>query len=166
MSTRAPMPPFSINMDTGETTFGDSLVIVSRITRARPLSERVPCENVIAMLKRFKIIADRYRNRRRRFVLRFFLIAARALCIRADTRQKPVSGYFRSWRFQIMMRISVVAHTEFAALAPFRRSSPSPLRRRPSASRRRRLSRWVTLRRSTTTSLGSHAAHTAIAARK
>ena len=39
-------------------------------------SERVPCENVIAMLKRFEIIADRYRNRRRRFGLRFFLIAA------------------------------------------------------------------------------------------
>ena len=39
-------------------------------------SERVACENVIAMLKRFKIIADRYRNRRRRFGLRFFLIAA------------------------------------------------------------------------------------------
>ena len=38
-------------------------------------SKRVPCENVIAMLKRFKIIADRYRNRRRRFGLRFFLIA-------------------------------------------------------------------------------------------
>jgi hypothetical protein len=38
--------------------------------------ERVPCENVIAMLKRFKIIADHYRNRRRRFSLRFFLIAA------------------------------------------------------------------------------------------
>ena len=36
-------------------------------------SQRVPCENVIAMLKRFKIIADRYRNRRRRFGLRFFL---------------------------------------------------------------------------------------------
>jgi hypothetical protein len=34
------------------------------------------CENVIATLKRFKIIADRYRNRRRRFGLRFFLIAA------------------------------------------------------------------------------------------
>jgi hypothetical protein len=33
-------------------------------------------ENVIAMLKRFKIIADRYCNRRRRFGLRFFLIAA------------------------------------------------------------------------------------------
>ena len=39
-------------------------------------SERVACENVIAMIKRFHIIADRYRNRRRRFGLRFFLIAA------------------------------------------------------------------------------------------
>ena len=39
-------------------------------------SERVPCENVTAILKRFKIIADRYRNRRRRFGLRFFLITA------------------------------------------------------------------------------------------
>jgi hypothetical protein len=36
----------------------------------------VPCENVIAMLKRFKITAGRDRNRRRRFGLRFFLIAA------------------------------------------------------------------------------------------
>ena len=45
--------------------------------RNRAISgERVACENVIAMLKRFKIIADRYRNRRRRFGLRFFLIAA------------------------------------------------------------------------------------------
>jgi hypothetical protein len=39
-------------------------------------SQRVLCENVIGMLKRFKIIADRYRNRRRRFGLRFFLITA------------------------------------------------------------------------------------------
>jgi hypothetical protein len=39
-------------------------------------SERVACENAIAMIKRFHIIADRYRNRRRRFGLRFFLIAA------------------------------------------------------------------------------------------
>jgi hypothetical protein len=38
--------------------------------------ERVACENVIAVIKRFKIIADRYRNRRKRFCLRFFLIAA------------------------------------------------------------------------------------------
>ena len=38
-------------------------------------SERVLNENVIGMLKRFKIIADRYRNRRRRFALRFNLIA-------------------------------------------------------------------------------------------
>jgi len=36
--------------------------------------ERVINENVIGMLKRFKIIADRYRNRRKRFGLRFNLI--------------------------------------------------------------------------------------------
>lgn len=39
-------------------------------------SERVLNENVIGMLKRFKIISDRYRNRRKRFGLRFNLIAA------------------------------------------------------------------------------------------
>jgi hypothetical protein len=37
--------------------------------------QRVPVENVIGMLKRFKIIADRYRNRRKRFGLRFNLLA-------------------------------------------------------------------------------------------
>lgn len=37
--------------------------------------ERVLVENVIGMLKRFKIIADRYRNRRKRFGLRFSLLA-------------------------------------------------------------------------------------------
>lgn len=38
-------------------------------------SERAFNENVIGMLKRFKIIADKYRNRRKRFGLRFNLIA-------------------------------------------------------------------------------------------
>lgn len=38
-------------------------------------SERVVNENVIGSLKRFKIINDRYRNRRKRFGLRFNLIA-------------------------------------------------------------------------------------------
>jgi hypothetical protein len=38
-------------------------------------SERVLNENVIGMLKRFKIISDRYRNRRKRFGLRFNLIS-------------------------------------------------------------------------------------------
>ncbi|MBS4163041.1 hypothetical protein PRO82_000330 [Candidatus Protochlamydia amoebophila] len=37
--------------------------------------ERVLVENVIGMLKRFKIISDRYRNRRKRFRLRFNLLA-------------------------------------------------------------------------------------------
>ena len=38
-------------------------------------SERVLNEHVIGMIKRFKIISDRYRNRRKRFGLRFNLIA-------------------------------------------------------------------------------------------
>ena len=38
-------------------------------------SDRALNENVIGMIKRFKIIADRYRNRRKRFGLRFNLIA-------------------------------------------------------------------------------------------
>lgn len=37
--------------------------------------DRVLNENVIGMVKRFKIISDRYRNRRKRFSLRFNLIA-------------------------------------------------------------------------------------------
>lgn len=38
-------------------------------------SERVVNENVIGSLKRFKIISDNYRNRRKRLGLRFNLIA-------------------------------------------------------------------------------------------
>jgi hypothetical protein len=38
-------------------------------------SVRVKAENVLASLKRFKIISDKYRNRRKRFGLRFTLIA-------------------------------------------------------------------------------------------
>lgn len=37
--------------------------------------ERSINENVIGLLKRFKILSDRYRNRRKRFCLRFNLIA-------------------------------------------------------------------------------------------
>lgn len=38
-------------------------------------SERALNENVIGGIKRFKILSDRYRNRRKRFGLRFNLIA-------------------------------------------------------------------------------------------
>jgi len=38
-------------------------------------SQRVVKENIIGYLKRCKIISDRYRNRRKRFGLRFNLIA-------------------------------------------------------------------------------------------
>jgi hypothetical protein len=37
--------------------------------------ERVLNENVIGVVKRFKVISDRYRNRRKRFGLRFNLVA-------------------------------------------------------------------------------------------
>ena len=38
-------------------------------------SERAVNENIIGLVKRFKIVADRYRNRRKRFGLRFNLIS-------------------------------------------------------------------------------------------
>jgi len=38
-------------------------------------SERVSNEHAIGFIKRFKILSERYRNRRRRFGLRFNLIA-------------------------------------------------------------------------------------------
>lgn len=38
-------------------------------------SERIGNENAIGFIKRFRIAAERYRNRRRRFGLRFTLIA-------------------------------------------------------------------------------------------
>lgn len=37
--------------------------------------KRIVVENVLCMLKRFRILSDRYRNRRKRFGLRFNLIA-------------------------------------------------------------------------------------------
>lgn len=47
-----------------------------RQNNKRLAKARVANENVIGMLKRFKIIADKYRNRRKRFGLRFNLITA------------------------------------------------------------------------------------------
>jgi hypothetical protein len=38
--------------------------------------QRVGCEHIICRLKVFRILSERYRNRRRRFGLRFNLIAA------------------------------------------------------------------------------------------
>jgi len=52
------------------------LTIDDKKSNQKLASERVLNENVIGMLKRFKIISDKYRNRRRRFGLRFNLIAA------------------------------------------------------------------------------------------
>jgi transposase len=38
--------------------------------------ERIGCEHIIGRLKVFKILSERYRNRRKRFGLRFNLLAA------------------------------------------------------------------------------------------
>jgi hypothetical protein len=64
----------------------NSVIPVKR-SKKRPLSKedkvfnrsvssmRVLNEHVIGLIKRFKIVSDRYRNRRKRFGLRFNLIA-------------------------------------------------------------------------------------------
>jgi len=46
-----------------------------KITNQEISKNRVLNENVIGMVKRFKIVADKYRNRRKRFGLRFNLIS-------------------------------------------------------------------------------------------
>lgn len=93
-STKNPVPPLhpriKLMTDTGyqgiQKLHGNT-VVPKKKTKKRPLtaedkknnwqicSERVVNEKVIGMLKRFKIIADRYRNRRKRLGLRFNLIA-------------------------------------------------------------------------------------------
>lgn len=54
---------------------GKPLTKDDRCINRKISSERVLNENVIGRLKRFKILNDKYRNRRRRFGLRFNLIA-------------------------------------------------------------------------------------------
>jgi hypothetical protein len=51
------------------------LTLEDKKANSQLASERVSNENIIAMVKRFKIVSDRYRNRRKRFGLRFNLIA-------------------------------------------------------------------------------------------
>ena len=62
-------------------------VLPKKSTKNRPLSKqdrkqnrnisrkRIAVEHVIALVKRFRILSERYRNRRKRFSLRFSLIA-------------------------------------------------------------------------------------------
>ena len=52
------------------------LTIEQKKFNHRLSSKRVVVENVIGFLKRFRIISDKYRNRRKRFGLRFNLIAS------------------------------------------------------------------------------------------
>jgi hypothetical protein len=50
------------------------LTMADKVFNHRVSSERVLNEHVIGLIKRFKIVSDRYRNRRKRFGLRFNLI--------------------------------------------------------------------------------------------
>jgi hypothetical protein len=56
-------------------TKGKALTKDERQTNRNISSKRILNENVIGRLKRFKILSDKYRNRRKRFGLRFNLIA-------------------------------------------------------------------------------------------
>ena len=47
-----------------------------KVANRKLASQRIFCEHVIGRLKVFRILSDRYRNRRKRFGLRFNLIAA------------------------------------------------------------------------------------------
>jgi hypothetical protein len=44
-------------------------------SKKQPLTKKEKLKNVIGVVKRFKVISDRYRNRRKRFGLRFNLVA-------------------------------------------------------------------------------------------
>jgi len=51
------------------------LTIEDKANNRKISSERVTNEHAIGFIKRFKILSERYRNRRKRFGLRFNLIA-------------------------------------------------------------------------------------------
>ena len=82
-------PETELDTDTGYqgiAKFHANSVLPKKKTKKKPLtkddkifnrtisSQRVLNEHVIGFIKRFKIVSDRYRNRRKRFGLRFNLI--------------------------------------------------------------------------------------------
>jgi hypothetical protein len=85
------MEGIEVKADTGYQgihKFHKNSVLPRKRTKKRPLTKedkafnhivssgRVLNEHIIGHIKRFKIVADRYRNRRKRFGLRFTLISA------------------------------------------------------------------------------------------
>ncbi len=80
-------PDISVLTDTGYQGIHIQLKLPKKKTKKSPLtkddqknnrqlaSEHVLNENIIGIIKRFKIMADRYSNRHKRFALRFNLIA-------------------------------------------------------------------------------------------
>jgi hypothetical protein len=80
-------PKTLAELDTGIKKIHANSILPKKRTKNNPLthedkafnraisSERVTNEHAIGFIKRFKIISERYRNRRKRFCLRFNLIA-------------------------------------------------------------------------------------------
>jgi len=54
---------------------GQKLTKEEKLFNRQASSDRAHNENAIGFIKRFRILSERYRNRRRRFGLRFNLIA-------------------------------------------------------------------------------------------
>lgn len=52
------------------------LTVEQKRSNRELVKQRICCEHVIGRLKVFRILSERYRNRRKRFGLRFNLIAA------------------------------------------------------------------------------------------
>ena len=90
--SRLPLPKMlKVCVDTGYlgiTTFHENSEIPKKKSKLNPLSKedklenkkksskRIPIEHINAKIKAFKIVAHKYRNRRKRFGLRFNLICA------------------------------------------------------------------------------------------
>ena len=90
--SRLPLPPMlKVCVDTGYlgiTNFHENSEIPKKKTKKNPLSKedklenkkksskRISIEHINAKIKAFKIVAHKYRNRRKRFGLRFNLICA------------------------------------------------------------------------------------------
>lgn len=65
------------NSQTPKKTSKHHPLTVEDKARNRAISrQRIGCEHIIGRLKVFKILSERYRNRRKRFGLRFNLLAA------------------------------------------------------------------------------------------
>jgi hypothetical protein len=99
-----------INTDTGYQGIGKihaNSILPRKKTKKKPLSKadkafnkavsskRADNENAIGFIKRFNIVSTKYRNRRKRFGLRFSLLAGEynSICVIGITSRKSVNDF-------------------------------------------------------------------------